>query len=275
VTAAAVLGLPLDDDFSASSSFTRPGEVDRDDSPSVGMRVASPDYFRTMNIPLRRGRILDRHDTDTSPEVVIINEEAARRYWPNQDPIGQQLHLGARLTSTNTRSGMKTIVGIVGDVKYGGLDLTAPPEVFLPYPQHPVESFSMVIRTPGDPMAFVGTARAELGGIDRGLPLSAIRPMAEVVGRSIAERKFTMMLLGFAAVAVVLAAIGVYGMLATWSASGRRKSASALRPAMSSHCSCARAWRWQRSVVGGIGALAAGRAGLLFNVRATDPLTFV
>jgi putative ABC transport system permease protein len=110
---------------------------------------------------------------------------------------------------------MKTIVGIVGDVKYGGLDLTAPPEVFLPYPQHPVESFSMVIRTPGDPMAFVGTARAELAGIDRELPLSAIRPMAEVVGRSIAERKFTMMLLGtFAAVAVVLAAIGVYGVLA-------------------------------------------------------------
>jgi hypothetical protein len=102
-----VYGLPLDDTFRASSSFTRPGETDNADSPSAGMRIVTPDYFSTMKIPLRSGRPFDAHDDENGPEVVAINEEAARRYWPGINPLGQQLHLGVRMAearSGHTRS---------------------------------------------------------------------------------------------------------------------------------------------------------------------------
>jgi hypothetical protein len=177
------------------------------------MRIVTPDYFSTMRIPIRAGRALDERDTGTSPEVVVINEEARRRYWPDRDPIGQQLHISVRLAEA--RSGLKTIIGVVGDVKYGGLDAGAPAEVYLPHAQHPVDSMTMVVRTAGDPLAFVPVARADLASIDRELPLAVIRTMDAVVGRSIAERRFTMLLLAsFATIAVLLAALGVYGVLA-------------------------------------------------------------
>src|SRR5207248_1522819 len=94
---AAAAGLPLEGQNDISSSVTRPGEVDSADTPSAAMRIVTPDYFRTLRIPLRAGRPFDAHDDDRGVEVIIINEEAARRFWPGQNPIGQQLHLGVRL----------------------------------------------------------------------------------------------------------------------------------------------------------------------------------
>src|SRR6195952_3286318 len=110
---------------------------------------------------------------------------------------------------------MKTIVGVVGDVKARSLDTTAAPEVYLPYAQHQVDSLTIALRTTSDPMRFAQVARADLAALDRELPLAGVKTMDEVIGRSIAERRFTMLLLAsFAAVAVLLAAIGVYGVLA-------------------------------------------------------------
>ncbi len=129
--AAAVFGLPFAGDFSASTSFTRPGEVDSADTPSAGMRIVTPGYFATMKIPLKRGRLFDAHDDETGSEVVLINERAAQRFWAGQNPIGQQIHIGVRL-ARGARSGQKTIVGVVGDVKYGALDTETPVEVYLP-----------------------------------------------------------------------------------------------------------------------------------------------
>jgi putative ABC transport system permease protein len=213
---------------------------------------------------------------------VIVNEEAARRYWPDTDPIGQQIHVGARLVS-GVRSGQKTIVGVVGNVKYGGLDVTTPSEIFLPYTQHPTETFAVVVRTPGEPLAFAPTARAVLARLDPELPMAAIRPMTDVVGQSIAERRFTMILLAsFAAVAVALAAIGVYGVLAYLV--GQRTQEIGVRLALgAAPGDVVRLFLMEGVAVAVVGlavglggALAAAHAltALLFGVSTTDPLTF-
>jgi len=281
-SASAVFGLPLADDFSASSSFTRPGEVDTANSPSVGMRIVTPEYFRTMKIPLRAGRLFDTHDNEAGNEVVIINEEAARRYWPGQDAVGQQLHLGVRLTR-GVRSGQKTIVGIVGDVKFGGLDSATPPEVYLPHRQHPVDGLTIAIRTSGDPLGFLPQARAALAEMDRELPIADIRTMDEIIGRSIAERRFVMLLLvAFATVAVTLAAIGVYGVLA-YIVSQRTQEIGVRLALGAAPTDVARLFVREGArlaaiglVCGLAGAVAASRAlsTLLFGVTTTDPSTF-
>jgi putative ABC transport system permease protein len=282
-SAAAVFGLPLEGEFNATSNFTRPGEVDRTDAFSLSMRVVTADYFQTLRIPVRSGRIFDAHDDEGGAEVAIINEEAARRYWPGRNPIGEQLHLGARLVS-GVRSEQKTIVGVVGDVKYGGLALTAPPEIYLPHAQHPVDGLTIAVRTAGDPLAAVPVVRADLTALDRELPLADIRTMDEVVGRSIAERRFTMILLAaFATVAVVLAAIGVYGVLA-YLVSQRTPEIGVRLALGAAPGDVARLFLREGVTLAMVG-LAAGLAGgvaaaralttLLFGVTTTDPLTFV
>ena len=279
--AAGVFGLPLDDTFRASSSFTRAGETDDADSPSAGMRIVTPDYFSTMKIPLRSGRPFDAHDDENGPEVVAINEEAARRYWPGVNPLGQQLHLGVRMAEA--RSGQKTIVAVVGDVKGSSLDATAAPEVYVPYAQHQVDSLTIAVRTAGDPMAFVPMARADIASLDRDLPLAGVRTMDEVIGRSIAERRFTMLLLvSFAAVAMVLAAIGVYGVLA-YLVSQRTQEIGVRLAIGATPGDVVRLFVREGAaltmvgVAGGLaGALLVTRAlsTLLFGVTTTDPLTF-
>ena len=279
---AAVFGLPLDSDFSASSSFTRRGEADSANAPTAGIRVVTPGYFGTLKVPLRAGRTFTEHDDATGAEVVVINEECARRYWPNENPIGQDVHLGVRLVG-GVRSGQKTIVGIVGDVKYGGLDLTAPPEIYMPYAQHPVDGLTIAVRTKGETMAIAPTARAELAALDRELPLADVHTMADLVGQSIAGRRFTMMLLAaFAAVAVLLAAIGVYGVLA-YVVSQRTQEIGVRLAVGAAPADVVRLFVREGAIlaiaglVAGLGgAVAAARAltTLLFGVTSTDPITF-
>jgi len=279
--AAVVMGLPLDSGGSISTSFRRTGEQDSADAPSAGMRIISPDYFKVMKIPLRSGRAFDAHDDARAPEVVIVNEQAARRYWPDRDPIGQQIRVGVNLTR-NTTSTWKTIVGIVGDVKYGSLDTPAPAEIYLPHAQHPVGDVTIAVRAVGDPMALVPTARADLASMDRELPLADVFSMNDVIGRSIAERRFTMLLLAaFAAVAVMLAAIGVYGILAYLVT--QRRTEIGVRLAMgATPADVARLFLREGLMLATIGllcglggALAARRAltTLLFGVTVTDPIT--
>ena len=280
--ASAVFGLPLADDFSASSSFLRPGETDSASSPSLGMRIVTPEYFRTMKIPLRAGRLFDARDDAVGPEVAIINEEAARRYWPGVDAIGKQLHLGVRLVR-GVRSGQKTIVGVVGDVKFGALDAATPPEVYLPHAQHPVGDLTIAVRTAGDPLSAVPAARGVLATMDRELPMADIRTMNDLVGRSIAERRFVLLLIAaFATLAVLLAAIGIYGVLA-YLVTQRVQEIGVRLAIGASPGDVVRLFVREGATLtimglacGLAGALAAAQAltSLLFGVKATDPSTF-
>jgi putative ABC transport system permease protein len=178
---------------------------------------------------------------------------------------------------------MKTIVAVVGDVRGRSLDATAAPEVYVPYAQHQVDSLTIAVRTAGDPMAFVPMARADLASLDRELPLAGVRTMDEVIGRSIAERRFTMLLLAsFASVAVLLAAIGVYGVLA-YLVSQRTQEIGVRLAIGATPADVVRLFVREGAGLTLIG-VAAGLAGavavtralstLLFGVTTTDPITF-
>src|SRR6185503_11261111 len=152
--------------------------------------------------------------TATSPEVVLINERAAQRFFPGQNPVGQQIRVSAQL-ARGARTGPKTIVGVVENIKYGGLDEETPAEIYLPYDQHPVDAFTIAVRTSGDRIVSIPTLRQDVAGLDPLLPLANIERLAALVDASLAGRRFIMLVLvAFAAIAVALSVIGVYGVLA-------------------------------------------------------------
>jgi putative ABC transport system permease protein len=282
-SAAVAMGLPFTSDLNAITGFRHEGQAEPDSAsmPTASLRIVSPEYFRMMKIPIRDGRPLDSRDTATSPEVVLINERAARRYFTGQNPVGQQIRIGAELAHA-ARNGPKTIVGVVGDIKYGGLDEDTPAEIYLPYEQHPVEAFTVAVRTSTDRSASIASLRHDVAGLDPSLPLANFNGLPALVDASLAERRFTtLVILTFAAIAVVLSVIGVYGVLAYLVAQRRREIG--LRLAIGASPSDI-VWLFVREgaalTLAGLGAglavaLAAGRliSALLFAVTPADPAT--
>jgi putative ABC transport system permease protein len=283
-SAAVAYGLPFAGDLNAITGFRRANQPEPDSAsmPSASMRIVSADYFRTMRIPMRAGRLFDRRDAATAAEVVLINERTAQRFFAGVNPIGAQILVSAQL-SREGRNGLKTIVGIVGNVKYGGLEEESPAEIYLPYDQQRVGAFTVAVRTTSDPLAIIPAARRVVAGLDPLLPLANIKSLAALVDASIVARRFTMMLfLGFAAVAVTLSVIGVYSVLA-YLVSQRAKEIG-LRLAIGASPSGV-VWMFVREgmvltgvglTTGLLGALAAGQwmQSLLFGVPPSDPATF-
>jgi putative ABC transport system permease protein len=247
-------------------------------APIADIRIVDANYFRTLSIPLRAGRLFAEGDGAEAPRVMVINEEMSRRHWPNENPIGRRVTMkdwGPPLTGE--------IVGVVGDVKADGLDSSTRPMIYWPYPQFPGVFNSLVIRAEGDPMNIVAAVKSGVWSVDREQPLSGVRPMEDVIAGSIAPRRFNMLLLGiFAALALMLAAVGIYGVISYTVAQRTReigvrmalgaRRADVIKLVVRQGMSLALA---------GIGAgLAASfaltrlMANLLFGVGPSDPLTF-
>lgn len=281
-SAGAVFGLPLSKGAAAATSFDLPGRAAPAEEPTSGLRIATPDYFVALKIPLQSGRYFEETDTEDAPGVAIINEAAARRYWPNEDPVGKSLRVHVSLIPAETYP--RRIVGVVKDVKYNGLDADASSEIFIPHAQHDVEMMMVTVRTAIPPTALIPQVRKIVKGLDPNLPIWDVQTMDEVVGASVAERRFTTILLAsFAALALILAAIGVYGVL-SYNVAQRTREIG-VRMALG-----AREKDVLRSILGeglilaiaGIGFGLVGALGvtrvlstLLFSVGTTDPFTFV
>jgi putative ABC transport system permease protein len=177
-------------------------------------RQVSADYLKTMGIPLLRGRHLAESDNERSMPVVMINETMARQYWPGEDAVGKRFKLG----DPDSPEPWRTIVGVVADVRQMGMDEPVKSEMYLPYRQMTTHSFfaprDLVVRTSADPMSVIAAARREIHAVDPDQPVSNIRTMEEVLGKEIGQRRLGMTLVAiFAGLALLLASLGIYGVL--------------------------------------------------------------
>ena len=229
-----------------------------------------------MRIPLLKGRFFNDQDTETSAKVVIVNESFARRYWPDEDPVGKRV-MG------NSRSGGRTIVGVVGDVHGIGLNEEIRPEVFMPYLQNPTRGLSIAVRTEADPLGMVAAVRSQVQAVDSAQPVANVMTMNQHLAQSVSEPRFNMLLLGvFAVLALVLAAVGIYGVMSYTVA--QRTHEIGIRMALGAQQTDvvrlivrqAMVLTVSGVVIGLVAAFALTRVmeSLLFGVSATDPATF-
>jgi putative ABC transport system permease protein len=215
-SAAAISQLPLGDPSSAERFEIDGRPLSPDELWSAAFRSVSASYFGVLRIPVARGRGLRDADRETAPFVIVINAAMANRYWPNQDPIGRRI----RWVTEGRDSRWLTIVGVARDVKSNGLDKLESPAVYAPYRQRIfswVRSTSFVVRTHGEPMQYVPAVRRALLAIDPNQPVYEISPLDQVVARSVSEARFRTLVLDlFAALALILAAVGTYGTIGYW-----------------------------------------------------------
>jgi putative ABC transport system permease protein len=246
------------------------------EEPVTDIRITAGDYFRAVGIPLLHGRTFDARDTDVAPTVFVINEELARRHFPGEDPIGK------RISFRWDDLVPGEIVGVVGSVRELGPAAEPAPAIYRPYTQMPNGSFHLVVRTAGEPQALAGTIREVVRSLDPNLPVPEIRTMDQVAGETVARPRLNLLLLGgFAALALVLAAIGLYGVMA-YSVTQRRAEVGVRMALGASRPDVVRLVISQGIrltlaglLVGLAGSLVLTRlmASLLFGVQPTDPLT--
>lgn len=179
--------------------------------PEIDFRRASTGYFQTMGIPLLAGRLVTEQDVTNNAGAVVINEAMAKRFWPGEDPVGKRI---STALSSGQQTQWQTIVGVVGSVRHLGLDVEPRPEIYYHTNTSPPFSPVVVIRTTSDPQRLISIARAKVRELDRDLPISNINTMEQLVAQSVAQRRFGMFLVGiFAALALVLAIVGIYGVV--------------------------------------------------------------
>ncbi len=242
-------------------------------------RVAAGRYFEAMEIPLVAGRFFDERDVAGSPGVVIVDERFAREFWPKGDAVGKRVRHGG----IDSKDPWLTIVGVVGRVKHQSLDDNPRIALYLPHGQAPTRTLSVVVKSSVEPVSLGAAIRRGVADVDAGLPLYSVRAMERYVELSLARQRFTALLLTiFAAIALVVAAVGTYGVMAYLVGQGTREigirmALGAGRGRILGMVVRHGAWLAAAGVgIGLAGALALSRflAALLFGVGARDPATF-
>jgi len=251
--------------------------------PGALFRVVSPDYFNTLRIPLLRGRSFSPHDTENSPAVVMVNRRLAERYWPNDDPIGKRLKIG----SADSPNPWATVIGVVADVRQSGLYGEQKLELYSSYNQDRrgfTAPKDLIVRTKSDPTSIAAAVRQAIWAVDKDQPVSNVRTMEQVFSATVSRERFqTLLLTIFASMALVLACVGLYGVISY--AVAQRTHEIGIRMALG-----ARQGDVLKLVINqgmgltlvGIGlglfvAFAVTRimSDMLFGVPARDPLTFL
>ena len=247
--------------------------------PSSDRRIVSPDYFRAMSIPLRKGRAFSDRDKTDAPPVVIINETFARRFFPGEDPIGKGIIPGEGKGNVP-----REIVGVVGDVRHAALDVETTPEYYVPYEQANVVHLTVVARTASaNPMSMAAPLQAAIKSVDKEQPVYNVRAMTQLLEESVARRRFNMTLLGtFALLALLLASIGIYGVM-SYSVEQRTREIG-IRIALGAQIKDVLKLILKQGMTLTLFGLALGllvaffitklMASLLYGVSATDPLIF-
>jgi len=247
---------------------------------NADQHMVSGHYFSAMEIPLRSGRFFNQQDNTTSPKVVIVDEYMARQLWPDQNPIGQRIHYGG----LSDNEPWETVVGVVGRVKQYTLDADSRIALYRPQTQYPTGTMNVVLRTGADPAALTSAVKQQIRALDSDLPLYNVRTMEQRMEESLARRRFSMLLLAlFACVALALATIGTYGVMAYLVNQGTREIG--IRIALgATQMGIVRlvVWKGMALALSGVavglaGAFALSRLmrSLLFGVSPADPLTFV
>ncbi|MCM3872702.1 MAG: ABC transporter permease [Pyrinomonadaceae bacterium] len=244
--------------------------------PEVMFNTAMPNYFETIGIPFIKGRLFGPQDQTNTPTVLIINQTMARRFWPDQDPLGKQIKF-----VEDGSSG--TVVGVVGDAKHYWLDDEAKPQMYASYTQQPGYFATVVIRTTVEPLALTESVRQALWKVDADQPMWKIRTVEFLVNRSVADRKFLMALMGiFASLALVLTMIGLYGVISYLV--NQRTQEIGIRMALGAQMGDILRMILKQGMVLVLTGVALGLGAswlmtrlmsrLLYQVSATDPLTF-
>ena len=281
-SASSIVPLPLSGDRFGISFQIEGREVSPKDEPSADMFFTGVGYFRTMGIPITRGRDFDQRDQHGSPPVVIITEEFARQYFPNEDPIGRRMHPGIS-TFEDEDDTFREIVGVVGDIRNRSLNTEPKPAYYLPQSQVPWSQTVMVVKTANDPHSLISAMTKEVAAMDPDLPLFGVKTMPEYLSASVATPRFSTTLLSvFAGVALVLTMVGLYGVMSY--SVVQRTNEIGIRLALGAQSRDVLLMIVKQGSllilvglgVGLVGAYALTRlmASLLFGVTAKDPFTF-
>ncbi|HUI74300.1 MAG TPA: ABC transporter permease [Candidatus Acidoferrum sp.] len=273
--------LPMDRQGQANFAFSIVGDspLPPGKTTTADYATVSPDYFRVMRIPLQRGRFFSEQDLPSNPNVTIISETMARRYFPNQDPIGRQIRFGFPPNSNVPRE----IVGVVGDVRDLALGRKPGPIMYVPFAQAPLWGGEVVVRSSLSAASVAAGIRQAVHSIDKNLPVTDVEAFPEAIGSSVAQERFrTLLLSSFSGIALILAAVGIFGVI-SYSASQRTHEIGIRMALGAERRSVLRLILGQGvklaflGVSAGAGAallLTRLMASLLYGVSATDPLTF-